>query len=143
MKSLPFWIVLFLAFGIVLLLISIYIILRIRRFTAHAIQTIGTVVALEPRPSQMVLEGRNRIIYHPVVSYYTQDGMEVIFTGSAGNNPPNYQEGQEIDIIYNRNHPEQAHISSVWSLYLAPILYLGLGLLCVIIALIFLALLLT
>lgn len=142
MRSLPFWIVLFLAFGIVLLLISLYIILRIRRFTANAVQTTGTIIALEPRPSQTVLEGRNRIIYHPVVSYRTQEGLEIIFTGSTGNNPPNYQEGQEIDVMYNRKHPDQARISSLWMVYLAPILYLCLGLLCIIIGLVFLALVL-
>jgi hypothetical protein len=69
--------------------------------------------------------------YYPVVEFYTPDERLHTVQLSTGNWPPAYEIGEEVTILYNREHPIEARIqssSSAFDLWFGPVLLGFLGL---------------
>jgi hypothetical protein len=83
-----------------------------RHFLAHASRTQGTVVALLPRYSN----NNGSTTYSPVVRF--NDGSrDIQFTSSSSSNPPGYNTGESVPVLYLESNPANAKIDSFFSLW--------------------------
>ncbi|MCL4868451.1 MAG: DUF3592 domain-containing protein [Anaerolineae bacterium] len=73
--------------------------------------------------------------YYPVVEFKPNDGRPVQFTSGIGSSPPDYQEGEQVAVLYDPENPRQAYINSWKRLWFAPTLFIAIGLLPLIIGL--------
>ncbi|MBD1881669.1 MULTISPECIES: DUF3592 domain-containing protein [unclassified Coleofasciculus] len=90
-------------------------------FIKNSSSTTGTVIDLKLQAS------RKSHIYFPLFQFQTPNGEIVKVESNMGSNPPGYQVGQSVPIIYNPNSPNEAEINSFWSLWFAAIFLLGMG----------------
>jgi hypothetical protein len=65
--------------------------------------------------------------YYPWVRFETRNGTPVEFRGSVGSKPPAFEVGEKVEVLYQRDAPEDAHIDSFFeNWFLALILgFLG------------------
>ncbi|MCL1479788.1 MAG: DUF3592 domain-containing protein [Marinobacter sp.] len=73
-------------------------------FLKEAVSTEGTVVELVPSRSS------NSTTYAPVVQFNEINGRLVEFTSNASSNPPAYNRGERVVVLYSPNAPESAKI---------------------------------
>jgi hypothetical protein len=84
-------------------------------------RTMGTVVELTDSWSTDD-EGRRTKSVYPVVEFPAEGGRTVKFRGSTGSNPPSYQQGQLVSVIYDRKNPDDAQIADFEQFWLGPVL---------------------
>ncbi|WP_455753857.1 DUF3592 domain-containing protein [Streptomyces griseorubiginosus] len=102
-------------------------------FLADAERTKRTVLALEwrdddtgtPRRSR----SRNGPAAHPVVEFTSADGTARTFRSSTGSNPPSYDKGDRVEVLYRADSPDDARINGFAYLWLLPLILGGIGLL--------------
>jgi hypothetical protein len=68
-------------------------------------------------------------VYHPKVSFQTEAGENIEFNSSFGSNPPSYNKGDRVKVLYDPANPNHASINSFFSLWFAPLLLSGMGIL--------------
>ncbi|MFF2847118.1 DUF3592 domain-containing protein [Streptomyces sp. NPDC058001] len=116
---------LFLVVGLILAGVSI-------SFLADAERAPGTVVALEWRSDHSGVSRKNRAsdkpAAYPVVEFTSTDGTPRTFRSSTGSNPPAYEEGERVEVLYRADSPEDARINGFASLWLLPLIFGGIGL---------------
>ncbi|MFF4359504.1 DUF3592 domain-containing protein [Streptomyces sp. NPDC001604] len=56
-------------------------------------------------------------------------GDQPQFRGSVGSNPPSYEAGERVEVLYRADSPQDARINGFASLWLLPLIFGGLGLL--------------
>jgi hypothetical protein len=85
----------------------------------------GTVVQVvsQARTSN----GEQKTYFYPVIEFVTRDGESVRFQDSTGSNPPEYREGERVQVLYDPLTPESARIESFAGLWLMPTVLLGFG----------------
>ncbi|TXS53427.1 DUF3592 domain-containing protein [Streptomyces sp. uw30] len=120
------------AFGTVFLVVGLILAGISVSFLADAERARGTVVELEWRSddngaSRKARES-NRPVAYPVVEFTSADGTSRTFRGSTGSNPPSYEEGEQVEVLYRADSPEDARINGFASLWLLPLIFGGLGL---------------
>ncbi|MGY0022808.1 DUF3592 domain-containing protein [Streptomyces sp. cg35] len=71
---------------------------------------------------------------HPVVLFTPAGGESVTFRSSAGSNPPAYDVGDRVDVLYRADDPEDAQIDGFLSMWLLPLIFSGIGLVILAIA---------
>jgi hypothetical protein len=79
--------------------------------------TTGTVVDLNESSDP---EG-SCCTYSPVIEF-TVNGKPYIFTGDNATNPPAYQVGEEVEILYDPANPDTAQINKWTERWLMPII---------------------
>ncbi|MEU6243488.1 DUF3592 domain-containing protein [Streptomyces sp. NPDC047024] len=93
----------------------------------------GTVVDLEWRSSHSHYSGssRNRQSSgpsaYPVIAFTAKDGEKHTFRDNSGSNPPAYEVGERVEVLYRADSPEDARINGFLSLWLIPVIFGGLG----------------
>ncbi|MGW1892470.1 DUF3592 domain-containing protein [Streptomyces sp. NPDC002004] len=116
---------LFLVVGLILAGVSV-------SFLADAERARGTVVALEWRNDHNGVSRKKRVndgpVAYPVVEFTSSDGTSRTFRSSTGSNPPAYEEGERVEVLYQADSPEDARINGFASLWLLPLIFGGLGL---------------
>ncbi|GDY68621.1 hypothetical protein SAV14893_080140 [Streptomyces avermitilis] len=116
---------LFLVVGLILAGVSV-------SFLANAERARGTVVALEWRNDHNGVSRKNREndepVAYPVVEFTSADGTQRSFRSSTGSNPPSYEEGERVEVLYRADSPEDARIKGFASLWLLPLIFGGIGL---------------
>jgi hypothetical protein len=121
----PRWFpVIFLAVGLACLLGAAAAHLQRLDFERHAVRVEARVVSLLQRRSN---HGSSPV-YAPVFRFTTGDGQVVRVSSSSAANPPAYEVGQVVPLLYDPEHPQRAEEITFSSRYLAPLLLLGLGL---------------
>lgn len=101
-------------------------------FKSRAVEITGIVKSIESEKSDV------ETMYFPVFLFTDHVGQEHQIRSSLGSYPPEYKIHDEIQILYDPASPEEAKISSFWSLYAAgTILGIG-GLMNLIMGLVFL-----
>ncbi|MFD5737851.1 DUF3592 domain-containing protein [Streptomyces sioyaensis] len=96
-------------------------------FLSDAKRTRGSVVALEWREDD---HGEDRTpVAYPVVEFTSADGMPRQFQSSTGSNPPSYEKGERVEVLYRADSPKDARINGFASLWLLPLIFGGTGLL--------------
>ena len=58
----------------------------------------------------------------------TLEGQSIVKQHGISSNPPSFQVGQEIDVLYEPGNPNNARINKWMDLYFVPVLLGGLGL---------------
>lgn len=107
--------------GVLLLLGAALLWNSTHRFMASASRLQGTVVELiEKRDS-------DGATYSPVVRFIAPDGREVTYTESFSGNPAPYDVGENVEVLYSRENPDEPRIKGFMSLWLVPAILGGLG----------------
>ncbi|MCC3773838.1 DUF3592 domain-containing protein [Streptomyces sp. UNOB3_S3] len=101
-------------------------------FLTDAKRARGTVVALDWREdhgggSRKVRSDDEPVAY-PVIEFTPADGTPRKFRDSAGSNPPSYEVGEQVEVLYRPGSPEDARIKGFLSLWLMPLIFGGIGL---------------
>ncbi len=111
--------------GGLLALIGVFLFIRTRIFIGKAQAVKGTVIQMVySRTSSSSSSGG----YAPVYQYKTLDGQSFVMQDNLSSNPPRFQVGQEIDVLYESENPQKARINKWMNLYFAPVLLGVLGL---------------
>jgi len=105
----------FLAIGMVLLAIALYIGRDTLQFLGQSVKTEGTVVKIDYSPPDYA-RGDTTPTYRPVVRFVAQDGQTYEFTGQMGMASPQYRMGGKVSVAYNPGNPRKARINdlSLW-----------------------------
>ncbi|QKV97311.1 DUF3592 domain-containing protein [Streptomyces sp. NA02950] len=120
------------AFGTVFLVVGLILAGVSVSFLADAERARGTVVALDWRNDDHGASGKEREndkpAAYPVVEFTSADGARRTFRSSTGSNPPSYEEGDRVEVLYRADSPEDARINGFASLWLLPLVFGGVGL---------------
>ncbi|MFF0156160.1 DUF3592 domain-containing protein [Streptomyces sp. NPDC005263] len=102
-------------------------------FLSDAQRARGTVVALEWRDDHSSASRKHRAnnqpVAYPVVEFTPADGTRQTFRNSTGSNPPSYEEGERVEVLYRADSPGDARINGFASLWLLPLIFSGIGVL--------------
>jgi hypothetical protein len=109
--------------GFLLAAIAVFVLIRTRIFVNSSQEVKGTVVRMVYRANSKGGGG-----YAPVVQFNTIEGRRVEISDSLSSNPPQFQEGQVVDVLYDPQAPNRARIKKWLNLYFIPLLLGGLGL---------------
>ncbi len=66
-------------------------------------------------------------VYHPLFEYATADGRTFRVRSNHGSNPPGYEVGESVPVLYSPEKPDEAVIHSFGSLYFAPLVLAIMG----------------
>ena len=112
--------------GGLLALIGVFLFIRTRIFIGNAQEVKGTVIQMVySRSSSSSGSGGG---YAPVYQFRTLEGQTIMIQDSLSSNPPGFQVGQEIDVLYESGNPQKARINKWMNLYFVPVLLGGMGL---------------
>lgn len=122
MPKFAFWIgVAFLLVGVAMLAGAGWAENSARRFEASAERASGTVIEFARRRSD------DGYTYAPVVEWRDARGTRQEFVGSAASNPPSYERGETVAVLYPPGMPGRARIADCTNRYFLPLLFGGLG----------------
>ncbi|NDJ58584.1 DUF3592 domain-containing protein [Enterobacteriaceae bacterium 4M9] len=105
----------FLFFGCMMLGLSFYQAWSEAQFEKNALRTTGKVVDLGLDRS----EGQR--IWYPVVSFYDSQGKKNEFTSSVGSAGYHSMRGQDIEVLYLADEPDEARISGFEGQYVGSL----------------------
>lgn len=100
-----------LGFGLLFLLATLVLVMRLLGLLAQGQTTDGTVVRL--------VEDHEDHMFAPVIQF-TVNGNAMEFTHPIYQNPP-YKIGEKVQVLYNKNNPGKAKIRTFASMYLLPL----------------------
>lgn len=121
MKAISFFYYLFAIVGLCLLGGSFYHYQERQAFLEKAESTQGTVIELIPTKS------KNSTSYYSLVEFTTKTGEKIRFSSSISTNPPTYDVGENVEVLYDPLDPKRADINGFFSLYLMPLIFGILG----------------
>ena len=111
----------FVAIGVVLLIIGGLVTWHTVEFKSKAESAEGTVIEMQPRHSD------GSTTYAPVVEFETAGGELVTYHSSSSSSPPAYDVGESVEVLYDPNDPSEAKINSFFNLWFLPLLLAGMG----------------
>jgi len=112
----------FLFFGIAATIAAIYLSVQRYDFLEQAASATGRVVDMHVKRSS---DGSS---YYPVVEFSPSGSFDVFtFRHDVGSNPPSYRRGEQVEILYLPNNPEEAIIDAGLFNWAAPLLVIFLG----------------
>lgn len=113
----------FLAVGMIMLIVSLVLYYNSKRFEATAVKTSGTVVDLIAKSS-----GRSSgTMYSPVVTYTDANGTRHRYIANFSSNPPGYTIGETIAVYYDPKNPDRPHLAG-WGEYIGVMVTSFIGL---------------
>jgi hypothetical protein len=115
--------VLFAVLGLGLIAGAVALALDTRAFIATAKHASGTVTELVPKRDK----DDGSTTYTPVVMFEADSGASVSFTSSFSSNPPAYDVGEKVAVLYAPANPNEARIDGFGSLWLGPVIMGGIG----------------
>ncbi|MFI5772097.1 DUF3592 domain-containing protein [Streptomyces sp. NPDC051658] len=119
-------------FGTLFLVVGLILAGVSASFLTDAERAPGTVVALEWRNDHNGASRKkresDRPVAYPVVEFTSADGTPRTFRSSTGSNPPSYEQGERVEVLYRSDSPEDARINGFASLWLLPLIFGGIGL---------------
>lgn len=81
------------------------------QFLAGAQPAEGVVTSLDAKRVSTDDLRRERYSYRPVVTF-DAEGQEHTFTGRVGSDPPQYEVGEQVDVLYDPRDPSAARLAS-------------------------------
>ena len=91
-----------------------------RGFVREAASAVGEVIGLHENRG-------DGVTYAPVIRFNTAGGRPFEFTDATSARPPGYRVGQRVKILYHSRNPRRARVASPSRLYMAPIIFGGVG----------------
>jgi hypothetical protein len=98
--------------GVLLLGIAGVLYLREQSFLARAETATGMVVDLDLSSSS-----DNSSAYCPVIEFETHAGESVRYYGNVCTNPPSYDIGAQVDVLYDPQNIRKVQMTGFWSQY--------------------------
>ena len=93
-------------------------------FIQNSTRTEGRIIALTP-----MIDSENQTTnYAPIFRFTANNGQTYTITASVASNPPGFDVGDPIKILYPKNEPENARIDSFGQLWFIPMVIAGIGL---------------
>ncbi len=86
--------------------------------------TKGTIISLLPVSNRE----NNTTNYAPVFAFTAKDGQTYKVTSGVATNPPGFEIGQHVSVLYILAKPDSAKLDSFWQLWFVSIVVVGLGL---------------
>jgi hypothetical protein len=108
-------------FGVVLVGLGLFFLVRTSAFLRGAANADGRVVGLEHHP------GSQEPTYKPVVEYTTPDGEVRRFTEPIRSSRPGCEVGDRVAVKYDPSRPDRARLNKPFRLWFLPGLLLFLG----------------
>ena len=65
--------------------------------------------------------------YHPVVEFQIPEGKTVSFRSDVGSDLASYNIGEQVEVLYNPGHPNEAKLTGYWNLWGLATIFAGLG----------------
>ena len=109
--------------GIGMLVGGIFFFISTKQFVRTALRTQGTVVDLILRKNE-----DGRYTYAPKVTFTANNGDQYTFVSGASANPPAFDRGEIIEVLYLAENPQGAKINTLSTLYSLPLIMGGMGL---------------
>ncbi len=100
--------------GALLLLITLFVWRRVRRFVAESLRAQGKVIGFEES------SGDSGTTYAPVVSFTARGGEVFQFTDPVYSRPRGYDVGQQVELLYHYQDHSRARLASPFRLYFVP-----------------------
>ncbi|MBI3535631.1 MAG: DUF3592 domain-containing protein [Deltaproteobacteria bacterium] len=97
-----------------------------KKFIATSLQAQGKVIELS-RHATYDNHNRSAPVYYPVIEFTLPNGKKTEFISNTGSNPPDYEVGDSVTIIYDPAKPRQAKINSFLDIWLLPVVLGFLG----------------
>lgn len=125
-RILPIVSVFLIVMGLIFGAAAVVLTVQTSAFLASAQPTTGVVTALDKQrvhtsadesTRQSERTRRGRYTYHPVVTFDV-DGEQYTFTGRAGSDPPSYDVGEQVDVLYNPVRPDEGRIAGGFGYWL-------------------------
>jgi hypothetical protein len=88
------------------------------RLEQEGVTTTGTVIELESSDSS---EG-GCCVYSPVIEFTANNDQTYTFEGDTASDPPAYDVGEQVDVLYDPNDPETAQINKWTERWLFPMI---------------------
>ena len=112
MRRLPIRPFFFLAIGLGVWALSAYLYMNARQFIAHGEHARGTVTGFRRSRSSY---------YYPVVAFKTAEGTQIEFVENNGSSSPAFVKGQQVEVIYMPENPNNAKINTFSDLWALPL----------------------
>lgn len=124
------------AFGLIFLLVgaamvvgSIFAASRTKSFLANAREAPAQVVGVQER-----LGNNRERSYYPVFRFRTESGATQEVVSPVGSNPPRYQQGDSVVILYDPARPDSVRIHTFFNVWAMPLILGSVGVLFLIVA---------
>jgi hypothetical protein len=114
MKALSIIKYLFTLIGIGLLVGAFLLYQKTNSFIASSMKTEGQIIDLISKRSS----GDSSSTYAPEVEYLAYDGKTYRFVSSVSSNPPAYDVGEKVEVLYLEANPNEAQLNGFFSLHL-------------------------
>jgi hypothetical protein len=112
--------------GSACLVLSVLLAVHTKYFLVHAVRTKGTVVQM--LPVKRISDGGVTPGCLPEVRFQTEDGQShTIRLNDSATNPPEFQVGDTLTLLYDRGSPKGATPDSFAQLWIVPVILLGIG----------------
>ncbi len=109
--------VLVLAFDILFMAASVYLITTFWSFSSNSVQVSGTI-------SSINVLGQYKPRYNPTVRFETLTGATIEFEDSTYTRYPDYKVGDKVEVLYDARDPSNAKLTSTFSsLLILPVVF--------------------
>jgi Protein of unknown function (DUF3592) len=92
-------------------------------FLARSGSTTGRVIRFE----EQVDSENQSVNYAPVFTFSADDGKTYTFRSGVATNPPEFDEGQNVSVLYIKGNPTDARINAFWQLWFVTVICCALG----------------
>lgn len=105
---------LFILIGFAVVISGIFAMFKVRRQLASSAKAKGKVFGFGR------IQGKSGYLYCPQVVFQIPNGQTIKFQSEMGSQPPAYNVGQQVQVVYQITNPNQAEIDSAMALWFAP-----------------------
>lgn len=95
------------------------------RFLDQAVAATGTVIDFKEHIKTE--ERRTRRLYAPIINFQSQAGDSIQFEANVRSNPPMYEVGESVELLYDPARPELARINTFWGIWIVFVVCLLVG----------------
>lgn len=105
---------LFVIIGFGVLISGIFSVFKLCRQLAGSAKTMGKVIGFGK------IQGKSGFVYCPQVEFQIPNGQTFKFQSEIGSQPPAYNVGQQVEVVYQFTNPNKAEIDSMMALWFQP-----------------------
>ncbi|MCV9928664.1 DUF3592 domain-containing protein [Flavobacterium sp. LS1R49] len=110
-----------LAIGILLSLVSLFILKESLTFIKKSERAEGTVIGFEE------ISGDGGSSYSPIFKIKTKDNQEITYTHTSSTSPPSWDIGEKATFLYKSNDPDSARILTYFGVFSWSIVLMGIA----------------
>ena len=94
---------------------------RAASFRKTAVEAQGAVIGLREGLSTGA-HGESSTVYYPIIRFADKAGQDHTLYSSSGSDPPAYEVGERVSVLYDPANPKEAKVNSFTGLWLWPLL---------------------